>query len=106
MRTEITKLLAEDDKMDIEILLVRPMGEPVTFYNFEKDKISICDDYLEFYENNRKRRVLYKNIIRIEWRPLFFHKPVKEVIDGEYTIKESVSANGQSKDNSKSDYNR
>lgn len=103
IRTEITRLLSKNDIMDIEIRLVRPMGEPVMLYNFEKDNVNVHDDYIEFYENNRKRKVLYKNIIRIEWRTLFPYKPVKEVIDGDYNMKESVSAYGQSENNNKSD---
>ena len=104
LKRQLEELIRETpDGMDKEIRLFRPMGEPLMFYSFERDNITLTDDYIEFHEKTERRKVLYKNIVHVEWRTLFLHKPMMEIKDGEYNMKEDVSAYGQSKNNDKSD---
>ena len=68
---------------DIEISIVRTLGDHLTFYNYEKYKLQLFDDYLVFHEDNGKQhKILYKNITQFKWKPI-----ARKVIDGEYKTK-------------------
>lgn len=71
---------------DIEISIIRTMGDHLTFYNYEKYKLRLFDEHLIFYDDDGKEhKVLYKNIKQFQWKPVTDTKI--GVIEGDYKTK-------------------
>ena len=64
--------------LDKEIILERPMGEPVIIYTY--DDIELTDEGITI---NRTRRILYMNITRIRWKTIFQDKPIRTIREWE-----------------------
>jgi len=96
MKEDINRMLNDLPKdRDYEITITRTMGDTLSFYNYEKYKIRLFDDYLLFYETEDKpRKVLYQNIKTIGYRPLFIEK-VMDVVDGHFIVKMEENRYGE-----------
>lgn len=85
---ELNRMLKSiPNELDIEISIVRTMGDTLTFFNYEKYKLQLFDDYLMFHDEDRTHKILYKNIVQINWRKVFSDKKVEEVIEAEFKEK-------------------
>lgn len=69
---------------DTEVRIVRSMGDALTFLNYEKTNLRLYDTHLIFYDNGKEYKIMYHNITKISWRPVFQDKNIGEIIDGEY----------------------
>lgn len=74
---------------DIEITIVKTLGDSLIFYNYEKYKVQLFDEYLIFHDNEKKYKIRYENIIQFKWKPVFKEKINGITVDGEITEKQS-----------------
>lgn len=54
-------------KDDVEITIVRAMGDKHTFNNYT---MQINEDSLTYSINGKQYKTLYQNIINIKWKPI------------------------------------
>lgn len=73
---------------DTIITITRSMGDSLTFFQYERYKIRLFDDYLLYYKTEGNPiKILYQNIIRISWQPVFKDKNINGVVEAEYKTK-------------------
>lgn len=72
--------------MEIEIIITRTMNDKISFYNYELKYVSLSDDYIQYSYKDKRWKIRYDNIIKIEWKPIFKELINKTniIIDGEY----------------------
>ncbi len=73
------------NEYDVEITIVKTLGDSLTFFNYEKHMLRLFDDYLLFYEPNggKEYKIMYGNIIQFKWKPVFKGKIFGMTVDGE-----------------------
>ena len=75
---------------DTLITITRSMGDSLTFYQYERYKIRLFDDHLLYYKTeDHPVKILYQNIIRISWQPVFKGKNMMGVVEAEYKTKKT-----------------
>ena len=84
IRYDLEDLLGENHRdYDIEVQIIRPMGAPIRIYSYERENVTFHDDHLIIKgDGGRERKILYRNIARIIWKPLFNRTNL--TIEGEY----------------------
>ena len=87
---ELNKMLnCIPENRDTIISITRTMGDSLTFYQYERYKIRLFDDHLLYYKTEDKpMKILYQNIIRISWQPVFKDKPMIMVVEADYNMKD------------------
>ena len=79
---------------DTIITITRTGGDCLTFYQYERYKIRLFDDHLLYYKTeDNPIRILYQNIIRISWQPVFKDKHMTMVVEAEYEPKNNWRVN-------------
>ena len=72
-KEELNKMLNNIPRQqDTIIQIIRTGGDSLTFYQYERYKIRLFDDYLLYYKTEDKpQKIMYSNIMQIKWRPIF-----------------------------------
>lgn len=73
---------------DTMITFIRSLGDGFTFYNYDKFKLQLFDDYLVFHESENKQiKILYQNIIQVKWRQVFREKKMNKTVEADFKTK-------------------
>lgn len=72
---------------DTRITIKRSMGDTFIFFNYEKYKLQLFDDYLIFHDD-KDYKISYGSIIQIKWEPVFKNKPILFMTEGKIKLKD------------------